>query len=314
MNLIHKLFRPYGIRAYSSATGSEKYVLASRIASFFTILKNQDPDVVAIPPNFIVPKTNVWPAELHGLDIYTEAVKLRKLSKLVPNCHDLKTVNILNTLNFAWSRKQEQGKLLVLAMKYYKQLNGHLSVPPDFIIGENDTAYPMQVRGMKLGYKVKKVRRGSYPEFYEEISALGFIYDDAKERVRLVLIALSSYKAKYGNLFIPRAYVIREGDSNYPLEVQGMQLGIIVSNVRKGCFKQFYEEFARIGFIFDMREFARLAIVRYYTLNTNKKKPIKRDFVVPCNSKWPEEMWNLPLGALNTGCIWKPKKQQNPQN
>ena len=302
---MYNLIRPFGIRYFSN---SAKHALASKIASVYSIIKLHDPEAIEVPTNFVVPYTNLWPVELHGFNASDGASRLRQLSKIVPNCFDQDSVNLLNTLKFPWSKLEGQARLLMLALRRYKQIHGHLCIPQDCVIDKNDVAYPVQIRGMKLGYRVNKIRsKGSYEEFHGELSAMGFVFDDSKEKARLILIALNTYKAKYGNLFIPRAYEIKHGDNSFPLEVQGMQLGIIVSNIRKGCFKKFTDDFKKIGFIFDMREFARLALSHYYTLNKTKTKPMERNFVVPCTSRWPKEMWNLPLGALNNGCILKPR-------
>ena len=93
---------------------------------------------------------------------------------------------------------------------------------------------------MKLGNRVNSIRNGTTSvsdEQHNQLDVLGFRWDTAKKDTRgfsSTLLALQTYNIIYGNVEVPREFVVPVNDSAWPEEVWGMNLGDRVNNIRNG--------------------------------------------------------------------------------
>ena len=141
------------------------------------------------------------------------------------------------------------------ALLVYKEIYDNLLVPNEYIVPANDTRYPEEVREMRLGSAVCSIRNNNhYKEHKEELIDMGFDYNSQVREFEEVEAALLIYKQIYGNLLVPREFIVPTNDTRYPEKVRGMRLGKTVSSIRSyACYKDHKEELLAMGFDFKKR-------------------------------------------------------------
>jgi len=161
----------------------------------------------------------------------------------------------LEAIGFDYHKKTGDFALLQEALLVYKASYGDLLVPYEYKIAEDDIRYPEQMRGRALGNIVHMIRTSNhYKEHKEELLAIGFNYQLQVGRFEEVKAALLIYKQIYGNLLVPREFVVPTYDTRYLEEVRGMRLGKTVSSIRSyACYKDHKEELLAMGFDFKKR-------------------------------------------------------------
>jgi hypothetical protein len=125
---------------------------------------------------------------------------------------------------------------IMTALLRFKQIHGDLLVPNRYVISPDDTDYPEEVRGMRLGTCVGGIRRGAYLEKKEELLAIGFVYVVRKTfDYETVRIATFKYRERYhGSIKISKKYKIPVNSTWYPEETWGMSLGSTLHYIRIG--------------------------------------------------------------------------------
>ncbi len=134
---------------------------------------------------------------------------------------------------------------------------------------------------------------------------MGFDWKPNKKNlVSRALLALKSYKEQYGDLSIPRPYVVPV-DSEFPVETWGLKLGNFLSNVRyrgdyikKGNNREMFE---KLGLSMDhVGTDTRHWDYVYSALQVYKQEyghvAVPSDWAVPSCQPWPEQIWDLKLG------------------
>jgi hypothetical protein len=145
-----------------------------------------------------------------------------------------------------------------LAFEIYKKLKGELNVPNSFVVPANDSAWPEELWGMKLGRAACTIRnQGAYKDYKEDLVAMGFDYspqpigygwDNVKR-------ALEVYKWSYGDLLVPAKFTVPKNDSTWPEELWGMGLGKTVSNIRNNnAYDEHELELEAMGFVYDRQK------------------------------------------------------------
>jgi hypothetical protein len=147
---------------------------------------------------------------------------------------------------------------------YFKEIHGHVLIPKNYTIEEDDTRYPEDLRGMKLGENIFKTRYSPrFKELNDELLSLGLMhgrYERLKmarrETFEKVKVALMTYKSIHGNLLVKQKYEIASDDTNYPESVRGMKLGNIVHLIRnQDKYSEYRDELLALGFVFDNLRF-----------------------------------------------------------
>ncbi len=103
---------------------------------------------------FVIPRTKEWSEEVQGMKIGNVLGNIRNHNhhpsireKLTELGYDLGPQN--NGKDF--QRTYD-------ALVTYKSIHGNLEVPYIFVVPENDTRYPQNTWGVKLGYTLKNIR------------------------------------------------------------------------------------------------------------------------------------------------------------
>ncbi|KAG9404842.1 hypothetical protein AC1031_005051 [Aphanomyces cochlioides] len=123
----------------------------------------------------------------------------------------------------SWSDK-------LAALETYKQIYGHLLVPE---VPSNDSKWPANTRGMQLGVLVNNLRTRDPPQDQRvQLDALGFVWDIMELHWQANILALWTYKEKFGHVRVPQTFrVPKEG--GWPEETHGMKLGWVVTTLRR---------------------------------------------------------------------------------
>lgn len=205
-------------------------------------------------------------------------------------------------------RKRHEAKriryeLVKVALLKFKELNGDIKVPQNFVIPKESNVWPEGTLGMNLGSIVHSIRGlKRYVDRRKELESIGFSFDPqrAKYGYNLVKAALLLYKekSKRGDMHVPYNYIVEENEM-WPKAMWGMKLGQIVNNIRGGNYADRKIDLQNIGFSFDAYNskyhLVKLALLKFKELNGDMLVP--RRFIVPKSEDWPKETWDLKLGG-----------------
>ena len=116
-----------------------------------------------------------------------------------------------------------QFNLVCDALSIYKEKYGNLLVPQKYVIPANDTIYPPNLRGLKLGLRVKSIRQAqSYTsiECSAKLDRLGFVWDyysvTRKNEFKLLLACATMYTELVGDIsLIPYEWVVPRYDEAF---------------------------------------------------------------------------------------------------
>jgi len=95
-------------------------------------------------------------------------------------------VSELTELGFQWNmRTRIKGHDLLLAIKAFAQLYGHLRIPRNFVVPHQSPDWPEEFWGLKLGWRIAHIRtRGDFchgdDDFREKLDELGFEWVTAR--------------------------------------------------------------------------------------------------------------------------------------
>ena len=193
------------------------------------------------------------------------------------------------------------------ALLAYKALYGDLQVPKAFVVPEDPT-FPEELWGMCLGAETQRIRnKRKFKEHRAELEDMGFdfaVQNGASLRSlcgtwRTARQALLAYKALYGDLQVPKAFVVPE-DPTFPEKLWGVCLGAETQRIReKRKFKQHRAELEDMGFDFAVQNgqnwaAVKLAFLTYKSLYGDLLVPDW--FVVPDEPPWPPHLHGMRLG------------------
>ncbi len=123
------------------------------------------------------------------------------------------------------------------ALHHYKGVHGNMNVPFRFpVLAEG---WPADLKGMKLGGRVARIRQGElYADKKEELEAAGFDFapqtsgGGSATGWEVVKAALLAYKEAKGDLNIPARFVVPRDDPKWPKSIWGVNLGDLANNIR----------------------------------------------------------------------------------
>ncbi|KAF0685111.1 Aste57867_22936 [Aphanomyces stellatus] len=85
----------------------------------------------------------------------------------------------LDATGFVWNANAHQWEINVLALETYKSHFGHLCVPKEFVIQDQDPAWPKSTWKLNLGSIVRRLRQSKKTmpsEKYELLEAMGYVW------------------------------------------------------------------------------------------------------------------------------------------
>ncbi|KAH9184535.1 hypothetical protein AeNC1_013490 [Aphanomyces euteiches] len=184
-----------------------------------------------LPNPFKVPSSSEWPKHLHGCNVHVSIFRRAYRMGLL----DASVVAQLDELGFVWNDNQHQWSLTMEALRTFQKIYGHLEVPVMFEVPEDDPEWPVYLWTMRLGLKVGTIRRCQTEQTLEqrqELDALDFVWDANKLHWNRKLLAMKTYKQLYGNMRVPKAFVVPKDDPAWPSDVEAIKLGIVFNTLR----------------------------------------------------------------------------------
>jgi hypothetical protein len=109
-----------------------------------------------LPRRFLVPATDDYPKEWHGVDLPATVYTMRWWQLHVRQHTD--RVAELNALGFVWERLQPEWNLILEALITYSALYGDVMVPVSFVVPHGDVDFPKATWGIALGKCVYRMR------------------------------------------------------------------------------------------------------------------------------------------------------------
>ena len=202
----------------------------------------------------------------------------------------------------------------------YNEKYGDLVIPRRFTVPVTNE-WPKEWHGVKLARHIynrkwwkKHIAKNS--DRVAQLNKLGFIWERLQPEWNLFMEGMVTYKSIYGNVMVPASFVIPH-DNVWSKGCWDLPLGSLVHRLR---FRHDFltgdtaierkRQLDGLGFIWDVSEynFQKFLValrvfskldkednehsITYFTIRVPSK------FVVPSdNDRWPEELWNYPLGA-----------------
>lgn len=211
--------------------------------------------------------------------------------------------------------KSERDRLFLQALKTFHQLEGHFTVPIDFVVpaptAEQDKqAFPWaeETWGLELGHRLRLFTRGRCSPFKcALLHTIGFPYEDWRSYVweAQIIPALKVFQEIEGHLFVRQNFQVPVGDERWPRSTWGTNLGsqcqIIRRDVDDGLNAERKQQLEDMGFVWSDAQW-KWKMQLLVTLKTYKQIyghcNVHHTFKVPKEDPlWPEVSWGYRLGA-----------------
>ncbi|OQS05716.1 hypothetical protein THRCLA_02180 [Thraustotheca clavata] len=188
---------------------------------------------LAVPFTFVVPENDTsWPPEMWNTRL---GITVNTIRQHIENCPPERKFQ-LDQMGFVWDCMDENWNVRIKALTMYKQIYGDLLIAHASTIPDNDTNWPQELWGMKLGISVKTIRHSAEncpPERKAQLDAMGFVWNRLDDRWSERIQAFTIYKQLHGDVAVRYSYCIPENDENWPKSLWNMKLGVMARNIRK---------------------------------------------------------------------------------
>ena len=147
------------------------------------------------------------------------------------------------------------------ALSTFKSVHGHLDVPRDFVVPKSEP-YPPRAYGCRLGSALFSIKaKGKFLEHRAELESLGMVFHGKKHPgFETTLAAFKAYKERYGDLRVPKKFVVPSDDPLFPPESWGLRLGNSLQSIRNhSAHREHKEEFQALGLVFEARKRRRVS-------------------------------------------------------
>ncbi|OQS07298.1 hypothetical protein THRCLA_20182 [Thraustotheca clavata] len=186
-----------------------------------------------VPDRFVVPEDDPrWPKDLAGIHLGHVVHNIRGYGMESKQARSKE----LEALGFIWDSHEATFQSHLVALRRFKELNGHIKVPQFFCVPQNDDQWPSEFWGLKLGRVVINLRQRLPllpPSRKQAMDELGMVWCASKKfSWEHRLLGLETYHRYYNHLKVPKSFQIPENDPAWPKETWNMQLGWVVKDLR----------------------------------------------------------------------------------
>ena len=301
-----------------SAIDVEKKATASRRPLGFPLVKSALQHYKMLYGNMLVPVMFTVPSDGWGWPSEMWNVKLGIVVQTIRRGSYANKRDELLGLGFCYDVSQVKYASVLSTLIAYKSIYGNLLVPQQFKVPLKGDAWPDDSLSMKLGSIVNSIRSGIiYCNHRDELLKIGFVYEaPLKCSWDTFKLALLRYVELHNHSMVAEAFVVPRNSTEWPKVTWGLRLGATANNVRRNfAFKNKKEELLALGFCYDLKEVRfhalKAALIHYKKLHGNLLIPTR--YVVPSNYEWPNEMWDVNMGAQVHGIrkgFYKDKKAE----
>ncbi|EQC36697.1 hypothetical protein SDRG_06131 [Saprolegnia diclina VS20] len=274
------------------------------VVRVFRDLQAPTSDYTLLPAVFRVPDAAPWPPAAWSTTVSVYHVRAAyEQGTLAPEI-----IDELKQLRFVWRQREHVWERNLEALEAYKARFGSLHIVPSFTIAADDTSWPKDLRGLQLGMVVYSFRRlaqqGALPIAKRRVlDAMGFVWHVRVWQWEKKLLALATYRKIYGNLHVPRDFVVPVHDG-WPPEIWQLRLGDAVATFRHHADalpSERMDALNALDFVWDMNEAEwdrkLRALTTYKALYGHVDVP--QGFLVPEDDlEWPRDVWEMELGHV----------------
>lgn len=285
-----------------------------------------------VPSTFRVPASDDhedWPPHTRGLSLGRALRSFLRTTQHVKRTNATQqqaTLAQLHALGFPvvaavdWSRFQWE-HVALSALCAFQRSHGHLRVPRNFVVPENDATWPRAAWGYRLGAHVNQLRaRAAHLPVYqrEALDRIGFTWHTGQDNwARRFLPALERFRELHGHVNVPQKFVVPSDDDTGPEACEwqqrelhhlaGFPLGRMVNRVRTGDahstgqLERFRPALHALGFAFssveatwDGKILPSLTVFRAVYGHCK----VGAYFQVPHTAPWPPEAYGCKLGFI----------------
>ena len=201
---------------------------------------------LVIPRTFIVPHSNEWPKEWHGVKLARHVYNRKWWTKHIAKKND--RVAQLNKIGFVWERIQNPWNLFMEAMVTYRSIYGDVMVPASFVVPRDNDEWSKGCWDLPLGNIVHRLRLrhdflsgDTAIERKNQLDGLGFVWDVSEYNFKKFLTALrifstleqeeheysmmASHSMMASTIRVPSKYVVPSDDYRWPMILWNYPLG-----------------------------------------------------------------------------------------
>eukprot|EP01033_Poteriospumella_lacustris_P023351 gene23351-biopygen8231 len=149
-----------------------------------------------------------------------------------------------------------EDKVIVVAtlLPLFRQLCHHANVPTAFVVPAEEP-WPRELHGDRLGMRISDLRNSKKrlpPAQVEQLDNVGMVWSHKEYQVGRIERGLTTYKAMYGDVRIPKLFVVPHGDGRWDRDLWDMRLGKVIYTVRNnGAYEAHRSRFEALGLTFD---------------------------------------------------------------
>ncbi|EQC37693.1 hypothetical protein SDRG_04722 [Saprolegnia diclina VS20] len=204
-----------------------------------------------VPIEYLVPATDAWPTEFHGLGLGELVWFLGIKRELLPRDKRFK----LDYSQLLFQSPETWASIERGIAAYETIVDGANPVPADFVVPHTDE-WDASLRGVRLGHFARRFWQAKKlllvnppmrprtpnepPASLSNLLSLKRKRVDADEgrlqRLRVLwadkVDALITYRSIYGHLFVPQGFTVGEHDRQWPRHLRGMTLGAYITAFR----------------------------------------------------------------------------------
>ena len=143
------------------------------------------------------------------------------------------------------------------ALIEYKKHYNNLDIIQKFVIPKDNTKWPIELQGFPLGVHVHNIRQWKKANklnntLIKLLDSYEFIWDRHEYSLQQAINALLLYQRTYGDMYVPRTYIMGSDIPNLPASLYGYCLGETVNDIRVGRrFTNARKRLIVIGFVYD---------------------------------------------------------------
>ncbi|KDO25667.1 hypothetical protein SPRG_08966 [Saprolegnia parasitica CBS 223.65] len=215
-------------------------------------------DSKIVPIEYVVPATDAWPSEFHGVGLGELVWFLGIKREVLPRDKRLQLDDFELTF-----QSPETWAAIERGVDAYKAKLEKAHVPADFVVPVTDD-WDASLQGMRLGYYAGRLRRANMlllrnapkqtlpnapNESPTSIKRKRADADDSRPlRLRVSwadkMDALITYRSIYGHLIVPMTFTVDVEDRRWPRHLRGMTLGAYVTAFRATIHLQYADRIA----------------------------------------------------------------------
>ena len=295
---------------------TDKYWNYAPVKAALILYKEKYGDML-VPASFQVPnEPSIWPEKTWGLKLGRAVCSIRYGHRAREHRAELQSLGF----DYSIQRHIYEYDDVRSALLLYKKIHGDMLVPASFVIPSQSDEYPSEMWGTKLGAIVSRIRHGLSCKGHEDdLIGIGFDFTSqvGYHDYPSVKAALLRYKELHGDLKIGHSFIVPVRNKDWPKEMKGMKLGLVVSRISGGIsFKDKHEELLSLGFSYISAQsysVVKEALLLYQMKHGHMVVPYS--FTVPSQlDEWPEHLWCLKLGIvvsqIRAGFCFKSEKEE----